>query len=268
MTETSKARTHPHPTASPALPLEAYGDRSRRVAVRLMWSLPTFVAALFAIAAIAPIYRVAVAQGAVSPDGSSLSVGHPEGGVVDEIIKRPGDVVVAGDVVLRLRPIGDFSRARHSDPVDTFDVRAPAGGRIQQVYPKTSGAVVRPGDVVFDLAPSDTELLAEVRLRPEDFGEVLQGASARITLTDDDLGLFGEVEGIVKSISPSPFQSEAGEVYHQVIVSLSRTHLQRKGEPFAVPPGMVVRAEIKLDERSLLRHILKPVDRAIERAIQ
>jgi HlyD family secretion protein/adhesin transport system membrane fusion protein len=440
MSEDSGVSNQAQTDAGPALPLEAYGDRSRRVIVRLMWTLSAFVAAMFAIAAVAPIHRVAVAEGAVSPEGSILAVAHPEGGVVAEILNRPGDLVAAGDVILRLKPIGaeadvgqvearganidlarlrlqallsgqeprfpadadaarvaeeealfyaeregarqrrmglvsriaqrrsdienyhteaqalagqvsileeqrrmqkslfdegyatradvldadlalaqtrarlsnaqgqlssarlalaqslseqeqaqaeqkqkwsaelaalsgqqeetDLSRAKYADRVNALEVRAPAGGRIQQVYPKSAGAVVRPAEVVFDLVPTDAELIAEVRLRPEDAGEVFQGASARITLTAFDPELFGEVTGIVKSGSPTTFQAETGESYYQVMVSLSRTQLQRKGHPFAVLPGMVVRAEIKTGERSLLRHLLKPLDRALERAFQ
>jgi membrane fusion protein, type I secretion system len=53
-------------------------------------------------ASLAPLSRAAIAPGTVVVDSSRKSVQHLEGGVIQKILVRDGDVVVAGQVLLRL----------------------------------------------------------------------------------------------------------------------------------------------------------------------
>jgi HlyD family secretion protein len=59
----------------------------------------------------ARISGAVIAMGTVEVEGSRQVVQHPVGGVVTEILARDGDVVAAGDVLLRLE--GDARRAEH-----------------------------------------------------------------------------------------------------------------------------------------------------------
>ena len=53
-------------------------------------------------AALAPISGGALATGQISPDGSRRTVQHLEGGIIDRIMVRNGDVVTAGDPIIAL----------------------------------------------------------------------------------------------------------------------------------------------------------------------
>jgi HlyD family type I secretion membrane fusion protein len=55
-------------------------------------------------AALAPLNSAVVAQGTVMVSDSRKDVQHLEGGIVKELLVRDGDVVKAGDVLLRLDP--------------------------------------------------------------------------------------------------------------------------------------------------------------------
>jgi HlyD family secretion protein/adhesin transport system membrane fusion protein len=435
-------RTTPREQVSrgPALPLEAYGDSTRRVFVGLMWGLTAFIAVLVAIAAFAPIHRVAVAEGSVTPTGSVIAMGHPEGGIVADLPVKVGQTVRKGEVLLRLKPVAaesdlgqveargeglDLARerlgalledrparfpseegnarvsderalydserealrqvvdaadariaqrrgeiasgegeaqalraqvakqeelakirqdllkegyARRTEVIDAelqlsqtrarlaaiegqvriavvalrqaeseraqaiadrrrqwaadlarisgeqaetsqsqqkfaarlqdLEVRAPEDGRIQDIVPKAAGAVVRAGEPVLELVPTNATLEAEVRILPQDIGEVAVGSRAKVALTAFDSEVYGEITGVVRSISPTTFRTEQGQPYYRATLALSRTQLKRKGQTYQVMPGMVVRAEIITGERSLLRHFMKPIDRALERAFQ
>jgi HlyD family secretion protein/adhesin transport system membrane fusion protein len=61
---------------------------------------------IFAIvwAAVTNVDQVAISDGAVAPAGSIQAVQHLEGGIVEKILVRDGDVVNLGDVLLRLLP--------------------------------------------------------------------------------------------------------------------------------------------------------------------
>lgn len=53
-------------------------------------------------AGFAPLQSAAIAQGVVSVDGSRKTIQHLEGGIVSEILVREGDIVEAGQILIRL----------------------------------------------------------------------------------------------------------------------------------------------------------------------
>ena len=68
-----------------------------------------FVIAFFVIgggwAALAPLSSAAIASGVVSPQGSTRTVQHLEGGIIREIRVREGDEVAKGDILMVLEDI-------------------------------------------------------------------------------------------------------------------------------------------------------------------
>ena len=61
-----------------------------------------FFGGLGSWAALAPLESAAMAPGVVTVFGNRKTIQHLEGGIVDEIMVREGDVVVAGELLLRL----------------------------------------------------------------------------------------------------------------------------------------------------------------------
>lgn len=61
-----------------------------------------FAAVFAAWSLLAPLESAVVAPGVVSVDTNTKTVQHLEGGIVEEILVRDGDTVVAGDVLIRL----------------------------------------------------------------------------------------------------------------------------------------------------------------------
>ena len=150
------------------------------------------------------------------------------------------------------------------DRVDRLSVRAPITGTIQLLESKSVGEVINPGDLVAEMVPENDSLIAEVRLKPEDVTNVKKGQDARVTLTAFDAREFGTIDGKVISVSPTTFTSDKGDQYYEARVSLSKQLLKRKGVVHSILPGMVVRAELIKDERSVLRYLLKPVFTAFD----
>jgi HlyD family secretion protein/epimerase transport system membrane fusion protein len=64
-----------------------------------------FVAVFFVWGATAPLDEGAIASGRISPEGSSRTVQHLEGGIIDELVVRDGDTVEAGAPLVVLRSI-------------------------------------------------------------------------------------------------------------------------------------------------------------------
>lgn len=152
---------------------------------------------------------------------------------------------------------------KHKDRVSRLLVRAPIKGIIQELVPKAIGEVIQPGGMVAQVVPLNNELVAEVRIEPKDIGHIRIGDSADIKITTFDAARFGTIDGKVRKISASTFQTEQGEPYYRAIIELGKDHVGLNKEAYQILPGMVVQADIITGEKSLTRYLLKPVYRSL-----
>ena len=152
---------------------------------------------------------------------------------------------------------------KHKDRVSRLLVRAPIKGIIQELVPKAIGEVIQPGGIVAQVVPMNNELVAEVRIEPKDIGHVQIGDTADIKITTFDAARFGTIDGTVRKISASTFQTEKGEPYYRAVIGLARDHVGLNEEVHHILPGMVVQADIITGEKSLTRYLLKPVYRSL-----
>lgn len=156
---------------------------------------------------------------------------------------------------------------RSADKLRRLEITAPARALVQDIKPNAPGEVIRPGDVVATLLPLGDEMVAEVRLRPEDIGHVKIGQDARVQVTSFDPGLYGHIAGRVLYVSPTTFVDDKGGAFFKAKISLGDRQLRRGRKAFDVLPGMTVQAVIVTDKRSVLSYLLKPVNRAFQNAL-
>lgn len=155
---------------------------------------------------------------------------------------------------------------KQRDRVARLVITAPVHGVVQQIVPKSTGEVVRPGELVAQIVPSNQELVAEVNLSPKDVGHVAVGDAVAVKVTAFDPGIFGSVDGVVRAISASTFQTERGETYYKVIIGLRQDHVEAQGYAHKLGAGMEVNADIITGAKSLMRYLLKPVTRSFDSA--
>jgi len=151
-----------------------------------------------------------------------------------------------------------------SDRVNRLTVSAPVRGIVQDLAVQSIGEIIAPGGLVAQIVPIDDELVAEVRVMPDDIGHIRIGHPARVKITTYDPARFGDIQGEVRRISASTFRDEQDEPYYKVIIALSKTHVGLGAAHHAVLPGMVVNAEIVTGSKSLVRYLLKPVFRSLD----
>jgi HlyD family secretion protein/adhesin transport system membrane fusion protein len=94
----------PHLAEDLALPLEIEVGRWPAMFRSIMGSVTLVLALLLLIAAVAPVRELAVAEGQIVPDGLTIPIQHLEGGVVGAILVKPGQLVEAGQVMIRMEP--------------------------------------------------------------------------------------------------------------------------------------------------------------------
>jgi membrane fusion protein, adhesin transport system len=100
-------------TSSSDIATSAAAERRSR---RQLWLLLGLIALLLLWAATAPLTVVSLARGEVKPQGQVKRVQHLEGGIIQQILVREGEQVVAGQILLELETI------RHRTELDELHV--------------------------------------------------------------------------------------------------------------------------------------------------
>ncbi|MCV0425226.1 MAG: HlyD family type I secretion periplasmic adaptor subunit [Roseibium sp.] len=156
-----------------------------------------------------------------------------------------------------------FEAEKQRDRFDRLFVRAPASGHIKALNLKGPGSVLAPGDVVAEIVPSDSDLVADVRISPRDIGHVEVGDQAEIAITTFDPNIQGTLKGEVSVISASSFRDENGNYFFKAKIPLSSNRIGSGNQAETISPGMVVDAKIVTGSKSVMQYMLKPVTRAI-----
>ena len=165
---------------------EAGPSRLTRAAALVIGSM---VLALIAWASVTEITEVAVASGEVLPDGSVKRIQHLEGGIVEEIRVREGDLVEAGQVLVRL------SGATLQNEIDQLHARLTALGlqaaQLRAVVNGTSLDYALADSRFQDVAQIQRELLMSKREAVEAQANVLR---QQIKQRQADLALLADQE--------------------------------------------------------------------------
>jgi len=172
-----------------------------------------------------------------------------------------------GAVTAELRQVEEL-RVRLDDRVARTKVAAPVRGVIKDMRVRAEGAVVAPGGVLLELVPVGRELIVEARLQPSDIGQVRVGQPVTVKVSTYDFARFGAVPGTLAYLSATTFLDPQGRPYYKATVTLARGHVGDDPTRNLVVPGMTVIADIKTDERTVLRYLLNPVYRALDSAFQ
>jgi HlyD family secretion protein/adhesin transport system membrane fusion protein len=164
---------------------------------------------------------------------------------------------------------------KFDDRLERLLIRAPSAGVIQEIVPKSAGEVIRPGDLVARIVPTESELVAEVRIDPKDAGHVQLDADVDVRLASYDSAVFGPVRGKVIYISPATFAPPAGasspltpsgaqQPYYKATVRLLQDHIDLNGRRFVFAAGMPLQAHIKTGSKSIVRYMFKPIFNSLD----
>ena len=149
-------------------------------------------------------------------------------------------------------------------------IRAPMSGSIKNIRITTMGAVLKAGDELLQIVPSDEPLLIEVRIYSKDVAFVRPGLRANVKLDAYDSSIYGALEGEVVYVSPDTIDEDLRQnedPYYRAQVKITQLP-ERKGiEPIEVIPGMTATAEIITGHRTVAQYILKPLRRGSAEAL-
>jgi membrane fusion protein, adhesin transport system len=153
-----------------------------------------------------------------------------------------------------------------SDRVFRTEVRAPAAGYVNRLYFNTVGGVVRAGEPVLEITPSEGPLAVEARVRPDDRASLRTDLPARVMLGAYDYTIYGALDGQVTEVSADTVPDENGQRYYRLLVQTAPAQGALAGE--VILPGMTANADVVVGQRSVLSYILSPLLRFTSRALR
>ncbi|TCZ57953.1 HlyD family type I secretion periplasmic adaptor subunit [Roseicella aquatilis] len=160
----------------------------------------------------------------------------------------------------KLRAATDVSTRR--------EIVAPENGTLVNQKVFTVGAVVRPGDPIFDLIPQNDRMVAEVNVQPYDIDVVYPGLKAEIRLPAFKQRLVPYLHGHVTWVAADVTTNEqTRQQYYKAYVLIDPDQLSHLPNVFLVP-GMPVEAHIKTGERTFFRYVTQPLRDSWTRAFR
>lgn len=159
---------------------------------------------------------------------------------------------------------------RDKDRLDRTLIHAPVRGTINKIYINTVGRVIGSGVDIMEIVPSDDTLLVEANIRPGDIAFVRPGQDATVKITAYDFAVYGSLRGKLEHIGADTITNKEGESFYPIKVRTNQASLgkDRYGKELSIMPGMVTEVDILTGRKTVLTYLLRPINRARERALR
>jgi adhesin transport system membrane fusion protein len=151
------------------------------------------------------------------------------------------------------------------DEYQRTELRSPVAGRVNNIEVTTLGGVIKPGEPIMEITPTDDQLLIETKVLPRDVAFVAPGMPASVKITAYDFSTYGDLRGTVTQISEDTVEEDTAQGpqdFYRVMVRTERSYLERYGEHYAIRPGMLAQVDIESGKRSVLSYLTRPLIKA------
>ncbi|EJL87957.1 type I secretion membrane fusion protein, HlyD family [Herbaspirillum sp. CF444] len=154
-----------------------------------------------------------------------------------------------------------------NDRVSRSEVRAPMDGVVNRVLMNTVGGVVKPGDAIIEMTPTDDKLVIEAKVSPTDRAQLVAGAPARVKVSAYDYGVYGAMKGVVTEVSADTVPEERGERFYRVKIEVTRDP-REIDHSVALMPGMTATADMIVGRRTVWQYLMSPLNRFGQTALR
>ena len=171
------------------------------------------------------------------------------------------------DVRAKLAEAEERLRAA-TDVATRREIIAPEGGTLVNQRVFTVGAVLKPGDPIFDLVPTQDRLVAEVNVQPNDIDVVYPGLQAEVRLPAFKQRLVPYLHGQVTWVAADVTTNEqTRQQYYRAYILIDQDQLAHLPSVF-LTPGMPVEAHIQIGQRPFFRYMVQPLIDSFNRAFR
>lgn len=160
--------------------------------------------------------------------------------------------------------------AQKREALESTRLIAPMSGTVKNVRVTTLGGVLKAGDELLQIVPSDDPFVIEAKVKPSDVGFVRKDLEANIKLDAFDYTIYGSIKGHVVYVSPDTLEEEVKtreeQPAYRVHIEIDEMPAQR-GKSIELIPGMTATVEIITGKRTVAQYLLKPLRRISSEAL-
>ncbi len=160
---------------------------------------------------------------------------------------------------------------QRSEALKATLIRAPMTGVVNNIKITTVGAVLKPGEELMRVVPSDDAMLIEAKVSPKDVGFLRLDLPANVKLDAYDSAIYGSLKGKVTFISADTVESDNlrkdEEPFYRVHLLIEPQQVKEGRDKIEVLPGMTITAEIITGNKTVAQYLLKPLRRARAEAL-
>ena len=161
------------------------------------------------------------------------------------------------------------SQVGAQDKVTKALILSPVVGTIKTIKINTLGGVIKPGETIAEIVPTEDKLMIEAKIKPRDIGFIYPGLPAVVKITAYDFARYGGLTGKVEHISADTTLDEDGNSFYLIRVRTQASSIKNKqGEEMPIIPGMLTQVDVITGKRTILEYILNPILRANEAALR
>ncbi len=139
------------------------------------------------------------------------------------------------------------------------EITSPIDGIVKNMVINTIGGVVKPGEPMMEIVPTEDSVVIEVHLDPASRGNVDVGQYALVKVTSYDFIRYGGLDGQVTFVAPDSELDPEGNPFFLVKVATDKNYLGTKEGDLPISPGMQASADIETGKRSVMDYLVRPV---------
>lgn len=146
----------------------------------------------------------------------------------------------------------------------------PVAGIVKYLRINTVGGVLKGGDELMQISPTDVDLQVELKILPADIGLLYPGLPASIKIDAFDSSIYGSLDGKLEYISSDTLSEQSpngqSQTYYRARVTFDTTTKNPKLPLAQLKPGMTATVDVKTGQRSVMTYLFKPFVKAFSGA--
>ncbi|WP_286902771.1 HlyD family type I secretion periplasmic adaptor subunit [Vreelandella sedimenti] len=155
------------------------------------------------------------------------------------------------------------------DKVNRTEVLAPVSGTVVGLKVHTLGGVIRSGDPLLDIVPTDVGFIVEAKVPDHDIDHLYMGQPAEIRFSAFNQRLSNVIDGEVIHVSANSFEDEATRArYYKVRLRVTTEGQENMTETMKLLAGMPAEVMLRTGERSFSSYLAKPITDMLARAMR
>jgi HlyD family secretion protein/epimerase transport system membrane fusion protein len=155
------------------------------------------------------------------------------------------------------------------DVLARTEIRAPITGIIVNLRFKTTEGVIKPGEPILDIVPTEDDLVIEARVSPNDIDAVKPGQTAQVHLTPYHTRYTNLLHGNLRDISADTYTDDKTNTrYYKANIVVDREDVKKVDENIVLSAGMPAEVFIRTGEHTLLTYMIEPFSRSLRRSFR